>query len=186
MKGSVILIRGSDAAPTPARRGRPLSRRRVLPWRGRRRSRVRRNRRGGGGIDARSLSADEYEWWVDWRKPLTGESMGTPGKPGEGIKGWPSFAEMTINAPSSLSVGAALHPEVSAALEAAHQDAREEHLGRPRHESDVLRRCWGLRFAPVRTTRTAKAPASDAASGVVTALIGMKMPPPALPMAAPR
>lgn len=140
----------------------------------------------GEGIDARSLSADEYDWWVDWRKPLTGESMGTPGKPGEGIKGWPSFAEMTINAPSSLSVGAALHPEVSAALEAAHQDAREEHLGRPRHESDVLRRCWGLRFAPVRTTRTAKAPASDAASGVVTALIGMKMPPPALPMAAPR
>ena len=29
----------------------------------------------------RSLSAAEYEGWVDWINPLTGESMGTPRKP---------------------------------------------------------------------------------------------------------
>ncbi|WP_342745300.1 MobF family relaxase [Compostimonas suwonensis] len=36
------------------------------------------------------------------------------------------FAEMTINAPKSLSVAAALHPEVSEALDAAQQDALAE------------------------------------------------------------
>ncbi|RUP84433.1 MULTISPECIES: MobF family relaxase [unclassified Kocuria] len=78
---------------------------------------------------ARSLSPDEYEGWVDWRDPITGESMGTPRKPAEGTKGSPLFCEMTINSPKSLSVAAALHPEVSAALDAAQQDA----LGEIRH-----------------------------------------------------
>ncbi|WP_133616860.1 MobF family relaxase [Leucobacter luti] len=75
---------------------------------------------------ARSLSAVEYEGWVDWISPDTGESMGTPRKPGEGSKGSPLFAEMTINAPKSLSVAATLHPEVSEALGAAQQDALSE------------------------------------------------------------
>ncbi len=75
---------------------------------------------------ARSLSADEYEAWVDWVDPDTGESMGTPRKPGEGQKGSPLFAELTINAPKSLSVAAALHPEVSEALDHAQQDALAE------------------------------------------------------------
>ncbi|MCA0307149.1 MAG: relaxase domain-containing protein [Actinobacteria bacterium] len=75
---------------------------------------------------ARSLSSDEYEGWVDWTDPITGESMGTPRKPAEGTKGSPLFAEMTINAPKSVSVAAALHPEVSAALDAAQQDALAE------------------------------------------------------------
>ncbi|GAB33367.1 MobF family relaxase [Gordonia otitidis] len=75
---------------------------------------------------ARSLSPDEYEGWVDWRDPITGESMGTPRKPAEGTKGSPLFCEMTINSPKSLSVAAALHPEVSAALDAAQQDALTE------------------------------------------------------------
>ncbi|TYR21050.1 AAA family ATPase [Corynebacterium urealyticum] len=74
----------------------------------------------------RSLSAAEYEGWVDWINPLTGESMGTPRKPGERSKGSPLFAEMAINAPKSLSVAAALHPEVSAALDQAQQDALGE------------------------------------------------------------
>ena len=74
----------------------------------------------------RSLSADEYEGWVDWINPALGEQMGTPRKPGEVRKGSPLFAEMTINAPKSLSVAAALHPEVSAALDAAQQDALAE------------------------------------------------------------
>ena len=73
-----------------------------------------------------SLSAVEYEGWVDWINPETGESMGTPRQAGEGSKGSPLFAEMTINAPKSLSVAAALHPDVSDALDAAQQDALAE------------------------------------------------------------
>lgn len=75
---------------------------------------------------ARALSADEYEGWVDWTDPVTGEQMGTPRHPVEGTKGSPLFAEMTINAPKSLSVAAALHPEVSEALDAAQHDALAE------------------------------------------------------------
>ena len=75
---------------------------------------------------ARSLSGDEYEAWVDWVNPDTGESMGVPRKPGEVRKGSPLFAEMTINAPKSLSVAAALHPDVSEALDRAQQDAARE------------------------------------------------------------
>src|SRR5699024_10903695 len=82
---------------------------------------------GAGEVTAtRSLWADEYEGWADWINPVTGESMGIPRKPGEVRKGSPLFAEMTINAPKSLSVAAALHPEVSAALDAAQQDALAE------------------------------------------------------------
>lgn len=58
--------------------------------------------------------------------PETGESMGTPRQAGEGSTGSPLFAEMTINAPKSLSVAAALHPDVSDALDAAQQDALAE------------------------------------------------------------
>ena len=82
---------------------------------------------GRGEVTAiRSLTADEYEGWVDWINPVTGESMGTPRKPGDVRKGSPLFAEMTINAPKSLSVAAALHSEVSEALDVAQQDAATE------------------------------------------------------------
>ncbi|MFV0373432.1 MobF family relaxase [Microbacterium sp.] len=104
---------------------------------------------GSGGVTAaRSLSADEYEAWVDWTEPITGESMGTPRAAAVGTKGSPLFAEMTINAPKSLSVAAALHPEVSDALDAAQQDALAEirrWLGQhsvtrvgPRHAREVV------------------------------------------------
>ena len=73
-----------------------------------------------------SLPPEVYEAWVDWVNPATGEQMGTPRQPGEGRKGSPLFAEMTINAPKSLSVAAALHPEVSEALDQAQQDALGE------------------------------------------------------------
>ncbi len=82
---------------------------------------------GSGEVTAtRSLTAEEYEGWVDWTEPVTGDSMGTPRAAAEGAKGSPLFAEMTINAPKSLSVAAALHPEVSAALDAAQQEALAE------------------------------------------------------------
>lgn len=126
MKGGVILFRGSGAA---ARRYVEADRSRadeyylgaddavaeyaVLDSR-------------GEVTATRSLTALEYEGWVDWINPDTGESMGTPRQPGEGSKGSPLFAEMTINAPKSLSVAAALHPDVSDALDAAQQDALAE------------------------------------------------------------
>ncbi|MDR0594846.1 MAG: AAA family ATPase [Bifidobacteriaceae bacterium] len=82
---------------------------------------------GRGEVTAtRSLTADEYEGWVDWINPDTGESVGTPRAATEGTKGSPLFAEMTICAAKSLSVAAALHPEVSEALDAAQQDALAE------------------------------------------------------------
>ncbi len=82
---------------------------------------------GRGEVTAtHALSADEYEGWVDWINPETGESMGTPRAAAEDTKGSPLFAEMTINAPKSLSVAAAPHPEVSDALDAAQQDALAE------------------------------------------------------------
>ncbi|WP_296192516.1 MobF family relaxase [uncultured Microbacterium sp.] len=73
-----------------------------------------------------ALSADEYRQWVDWVNPLTGEPMGKPRLPGEGRRGSPRFAEMVVNVPKSLSIAAALHPEVSEALDAAQRDAVAE------------------------------------------------------------
>ena len=77
-------------------------------------------------VEARTLSADEYAAWVDWIDPVTGTSMGIPRLPGEGKHGSPRFAEMVVNAPKSLSIAAALHPEVSDALDAAQADAAAE------------------------------------------------------------
>ncbi|MFT4216092.1 MAG: relaxase domain-containing protein [Micropruina sp.] len=58
--------------------------------------------------------------------PETGESMSIPRKPGAVRRGSPLFAEMVINAPKSLSVAAALHPDVSDALDVAQRDAARE------------------------------------------------------------
>ncbi len=77
-------------------------------------------------VDARTLDADEYAAWVDWTDPTTSISMGTPREAGGGKRGSPRFAEMVINAPKSLSIAAALHPEISAALDVAQADAAAE------------------------------------------------------------
>ncbi|KAB1641609.1 AAA family ATPase [Gulosibacter chungangensis] len=126
MKGGVILFRGSGAA---ARRYVEADRSRADEYYLDADNAVAEYAvldASGEVTDTRSLTAEEYEGWVDWTEPITGESMGTPRKPGEGSKGSPLFAEMTLNAPKSLSVAAALHPEVSAALDAAQQDALAE------------------------------------------------------------
>lgn len=79
---------------------------------------------GDGNVTAAlGLDPEAYGGWVDWINPLTGESMGRPRLPGEGRQGSPRFAEMVVNAPKSLSIAAALHPEVSDALDRAQQDA---------------------------------------------------------------
>ncbi len=85
---------------------------------------------GTGEVRATAqLDPEAYAGWVDWVDPLTRTSMGKPRLPGEegtSKRGSPRFAEMVINAPKSLSVTAALHPEVSAALDAAQADAVAE------------------------------------------------------------
>jgi hypothetical protein len=77
-------------------------------------------------VAQRSLGTDEYSEWVDWTDPLSGSSMGIPREAGAGKRGSPRFAEMVVNAPKSLSIAAALYPEVSAALDAAQQNAAAE------------------------------------------------------------
>ena len=85
---------------------------------------------GTGEIAATvQLDAEAYAGWVDWVDPLTGNSMGKPRLPGEegtAKHGSPRFAEMVVNTPKSLSIAAALHPEVSDALDAAQADAVAE------------------------------------------------------------
>ncbi|MGO1507720.1 MAG: MobF family relaxase, partial [Microbacteriaceae bacterium] len=82
---------------------------------------------GNGNVTAAlGLAPEAYAGWVDWINPLTEESMGRPRLPGEGRRGSPRFAEMVVNAPKSLSITAALHPEVSAVLDRAQQDAVAE------------------------------------------------------------
>jgi len=73
-----------------------------------------------------ALTPEQYADWVDWINPFTGESMGEPRKAGEGRRGSSRFAEMVVNAPKSLSIAAALHPDVSKALDAAQKDAMGE------------------------------------------------------------
>lgn len=126
MKGGVILFRGSG---TDARRYLESDRSRADDY----------YLEGGTApadftaVDARGevigelgLTADEYAQWVDWTNPLSGEPMGKPRLPGEGRRGSPRFAEMVVNVPKSLSIAAALHPEVSEALDAAQRDAVAE------------------------------------------------------------
>ena len=82
---------------------------------------------GAGNVTtALGLDPGAYAGWVDWMNPVTGESMGTPRLPGEGRQGSPRFMEMVVTSPKSLSIAAALHPEVSDALDQAQQAALSE------------------------------------------------------------
>jgi len=74
-------------------------------------------------VSVGALTPEEYASWVDCINPFTNECMGTPRDAGDGRQGSPRFAEMVVNAPKSLSIAAALHPEVSAVLDIAQKDA---------------------------------------------------------------
>lgn len=83
----------------------------------------------GEVVATAQLDAEAYAGWVDWVDPLSGTSMGKPRLPGEegtAKHGSPRFAEMVVNTPKSLSVAAALHPDVSETLDAAQADAVAE------------------------------------------------------------
>ncbi len=129
MKGGVILFRGSG---TDARRYLESDRSRADEYYlegGTALAEFSVVDGSGAVIGEGALTADEYAHWVNWVNPLTGESMGTPRLSGEGRKGSPRFAEMVVNAPKSLSIAAALHPEVSEALDTAQRDAMGEIRG---------------------------------------------------------
>jgi hypothetical protein len=126
MKGGVILFRGSGA---DARRYLESDRSRADEYYfegGTALAEFAVVDASGALIGEGALTADEYAQWVNWVNPLTGESMGTPRQAGDGRRGSPRFAEMVVNAPKSLSIAAALNPEVSEALDVAQRDAVAE------------------------------------------------------------
>ncbi len=126
MKGGVILFRGTGAA---ARRYLESDRSTADEYYlegGTALAEFTATDSAGEIIEARTLDPQQYAAWVDWTDPISGTSMGTPRGAGEGMRGSPRFAEMVVNAPKSLSIAAALHPEVSDALDAAQQDAAAE------------------------------------------------------------
>ncbi|WP_448073591.1 relaxase domain-containing protein [Georgenia yuyongxinii] len=77
----------------------------------------------GRAVVDRALTPIEYAGWVDWLDPVSGEPMGRARQTGGARHGSPRFAEMVVNAPKSLSIAAALHSDLSAALDAAQRDA---------------------------------------------------------------
>lgn len=126
MKGGVILFRGTGAA---ARRYLESDRSTADEYYlegGTALAEFAVSGHDGEVIETRTLDPEGYAAWVDWTDPITGTSMGTPRAASDRSKESPRFAEMVINAPKSLSIAAALHPEVSDALDAAQQDAASE------------------------------------------------------------
>lgn len=126
VRGGVILFRGAGAA---ARRYLEADRSRSDEYyleAGAAQAELSMIDDSGRVIGARTLTPIEYAGWVDWVDPVTGESMGTPRFPGQARQGSPRFAEMVVNTPKSLSIAAALHPDVSVALDGAQRDAVAE------------------------------------------------------------
>jgi hypothetical protein len=129
MKGGVILFRGTGAA---ACRYLESDRSRADDYYLERGTTLATFTLSDGSGEVRAtaeLGAESYAGWVDWVDPMTGISMGKPRLPGEEGStkhGSPRFAEMVVNVPKSLSVAAALHPDVSEALDAAQTDAVSE------------------------------------------------------------
>ncbi len=126
MRGGVILFRGAGAA---ARRYLEADRSRADEYyleAGVARAELSVVDGSGRVIGQRALTPIEYAGWVDWVDPITREPMGTPRQAGEARQGSPRFAEMVVNTPKSLSIAAALHPDVSEALDAAQLDAVAE------------------------------------------------------------
>lgn len=126
MKGGVILYRGSGA---DARRYLESGRSRADDYYlegGTALAEISVVDGNGEVICEGALTPVQYAEWVDWINPLTGEPMGTPRLAGDARHGSPRFAEMVVNVPKSLSIAAALHPEVSDALDVAQRDAVDE------------------------------------------------------------
>lgn len=126
MRGGVILFRGTGTA---ARRYLEADRSRADEYyleAGVAQARLSVIDGSGRLLGESALTPIQYAGWVDWVSPISGESMGTPRQAGDARQGSPRFAEMVVNTPKSLSIAAALHPDVSDALDAAQGDAVAE------------------------------------------------------------
>jgi len=109
----------------------------------------------GNVIASQEVGPEAYAPWVDWTHPVTGESMGRPRLAGDGRQGSPKFAEMVVNAPKSLSIAAALHTDVSQALDTAQRDAAQQ-IGRWLAEHSVTRvgKCGAQEVVPAAQLQT--------------------------------
>jgi len=74
-----------------------------------------------GGV----MGGDTYEKWVAGADVRTGRAKGRLLKDRHALR----FVEVTINGPKTWSLAAALHPEISAALDAAQDRAAAEIIG---------------------------------------------------------
>jgi exodeoxyribonuclease V alpha subunit len=78
-----------------------------------------------GVARAGSMDGDAYEQWVAGVDVETGRRKGRLRQDGNALR----FVEVTVNGPKTWSLAAALHPEVSAALDAAQDNAATEIVG---------------------------------------------------------
>ena len=71
------------------------------------------------------MDGDAYEQWVAGIDVETGSRKGRLREDASGLR----FVEVTVNGPKTWSLAAALHPEISAALDAAQDQAATEIVG---------------------------------------------------------
>lgn len=76
-------------------------------------------------VAAGELSGDAYEQWVAGHDVETGAAKGRLRDDANALR----FVEVTINGPKTWSLAAALHPEISTALDAAQDRAAEQIIG---------------------------------------------------------
>jgi exodeoxyribonuclease V alpha subunit len=76
----------------------------------------------GGVADVGAMTGDAYEQWVSGLDLETGEPKGRLRKDDTALR----FVEVVVNGPKTWSLAAALHPEISAALDAAQDRAATE------------------------------------------------------------
>lgn len=74
---------------------------------------------------AGSMDGETYEQWVAGIDSDTGRTKGRVRKDAKALR----FVEVTVNGPKTWSLAAALHPEISAALDAAQDRAAAEIVG---------------------------------------------------------
>lgn len=92
----------------------------------------------GQVLDVQLLSPEDYQGWVEWADPRTGELRGKPRSrvnPQSGKKeGSVLFIDKSVNAPKTLSILAAIDPEFASILERAMGKAAHE-LGKYQAEN---------------------------------------------------
>jgi conjugative relaxase-like TrwC/TraI family protein len=78
-----------------------------------------------GVAGAGSMDGETYEQWVAGIEIDTGSKKGRVREDANALR----FVEVTVNGPKTWSLAAALHPEISAALDAAQDKAAREIVG---------------------------------------------------------